>query len=134
MLLAQYWPYVLACILGFGAIAGGIVIWTARDTTAVDPTEAGPLRQGPAATKGISPGDNGVSANVFGIEPMREALSQIDVQAASHALIDMGRGKRRANPYEAGPHDKRIRYQLAYLQAWVERDHAIADSRAGLSN
>ncbi len=129
-LIAKYWPFFLAGFLVLIAIGAGIVIWANKDAAASEPPEP-ELRR--PVRKFLKPSYDGRAAhagNVFSLDVRRDELAQIDVQAASHALIDMGRGQRRPNPYEAGPHDKCMRWHLAYLQAFVERDHAIADSQA----
>lgn len=129
-MLANYWPFFLAGVILLIAFGAAVIVWASKDATNVDP----PAQTPKPARKPLKPSYDGrahTAGNVFSLDVRRDELAQIDVQAASHALIDMGLGKKRTNPYENGPHDKRMRYHLAYLQAWVERDHRIADSQAG---
>ena len=57
----------------------------------------------------------------------RANINQVEVTAAQHALIDMGRGQRRPNPYPMGS-SAFAPYQIAYAKVWMEREHQIADA------
>lgn len=57
----------------------------------------------------------------------RANLRQVEITAAQHALLDMGRGVRRPNPH---PMDDAafVPYQIAYARAWMDREHQNADA------
>lgn len=56
----------------------------------------------------------------------RANINQVEVTAAQHALIDMGRGVRRPNPHAMGS-TAFVPYQIAYARAWMDREHQIID-------
>lgn len=56
----------------------------------------------------------------------RANINQVEVTAAQHALVDMGKGMRRANPHPTGS-TAFVPYQIAYARAWMDREHQIAD-------
>lgn len=57
----------------------------------------------------------------------RANLKQVEVTAAQHALLDMGRGVRRPNPHAMGS-TAFVPYQIAYARVWMEREHQNADA------
>lgn len=57
----------------------------------------------------------------------RASINQVEVTAAQHALLDMGRGVRRANPHAMGS-VAFAPYQIAYERVWMEREHQNTES------
>lgn len=128
--LNTHWPLLLAAGSVLILFSACVVAWANRDMEASDPPDENQEPRRPAR-KALKPSYDGrAQSNVLSLNVRRDELAQIDVQAASHALIDMGRGEKRSNPYQDGPHDKFMRYQLRYMETWMDRDHAIADSQA----
>ncbi len=64
---------------------------------------------------------------VADISVFRANIKQVEVTAAQHALIDMGRGVRRATPYSMG-HTAFAPYKIAYELAWMGREHQNTDA------
>lgn len=64
---------------------------------------------------------------VADLAAFRANLNQVEVTAAQHALLDMGRGVRRPNPYPMGSTGF-VPYQIAYAKALMEREHQNADA------
>ncbi len=57
----------------------------------------------------------------------RANINQVEVTAAQHALLDMGRGVRRPNPHAMGS-SAFAPYQIAYEKVWMEREHRNTES------
>lgn len=64
---------------------------------------------------------------VVDLAAFRANMNQVEVTAAQHALIDMGRGLRRPNPHPMGSVEF-VPYQIAYARAWMDREHQNADA------
>lgn len=64
---------------------------------------------------------------VLDFAAFRANVKQVEVTAAQHALLDMGRGVRRPNPHAMGSASF-VPYQIAYARVWMEREHQNADA------